>query len=454
MKRPVKFRIKDGIAIVTLAQPPVNALSQQVREGLWEVFGRIADQSETRAVILIAEGEHFCAGTDVRDLDTPRLRPTPTEVFGRIEGCSVPVVAGLHGSVLGSGAELALACHYRLAAAGTIIGLPEVTLGLVPGGGGTQRLPRLVGAEAALNMILGGRPLDGEAARKIGLVDGLVDGHVPTGTFSYAEALVARGAGCRPTGTRRDGLADGAAFVAQVAARRRALSASRLFAPVRGADCVEAALLLPLDAGLAFEAAAFDDCLAHPQSRALRHIFVAERQISPALLPRGDGQRGPTAAAETVLHQLRGALGAAAAYLERSGTSRDGIDSAMLAFGFTHTPFGGGTPGASGAGVALVQRRLIAAMMAEGARLAGAGAVARASDIDALAVHGLGFPRWRGGPMMAAQIMGLLPLMREMEAWAADSPLWSVPRLLREAVKYADGFDALPVRGPGVPQPA
>ncbi len=445
MSRQVKFRVKDGVAIVTLAHPPVNALGTEMRQGLWDVFGRIATHDQVRAVIVIAEGDLFSAGADIREFGAKPARPTLRQVFDRIEDCPHPVVAGLHGATLGGGAELALACHYRLAAPGSMIGLPEVTLGLVPGAGGTQRLPRLIGAEAALALMLGGRTISVDEARKAGLIDGIAAGHLPSVAFSFASELAQKGAGPRPTRARRDGMVDGAAYLAKVTERRKALATSRFFAPKQVIDCVEAALLLPFEAGQAFEADAFDRCRTNPQSRALRHMFVAERRIADDLLPRADGPRTPTPAAEPILRQLRGALGAASAHLAQGGGDRDQIDSAALAFGLAHTPFSGGTPGATGPEVEMIQRRLIAAMMAEGARMVGTGIVPRASDIDALAVHGMGFPRWRGGPMKAAHLMGLLPLMREMEGWAQESSLWSVPRLLREAVKYADGFDALPL---------
>ncbi len=440
MARPVKFRIRDRIAIVTLAAPPANALAAPVRRALWDCFGRIAQHRDVDAVILIAEGRVFSGGTDLHELDAPETAPTLVDLCNRIEALPAPVVAGLHGAALAAGAALALACHYRVAATAASIGFPDVTLGLVPGGGATQRLPRLVGVGPALTLMLSGRAMNAEAARAAGLVDHVVSGHLHTGTWAHARKIVGRGP--RPTRDRRGALGDGSLYLEAVSERRASVAQTYLLAPRRVVDCVEAALLLPFEAGLAFEAAAAEECRSRPQSAALRHVFMAEAAIDPRLMTGKGGRRILVDPGGTeVVSRLRHVFGAAAEALALSGHSREEIDGALVAFGFLRTPYGGTTPAA--APDATIPRRIVAALMAEGARQMAAGGVDRSADIDALAVHGLGFPRHRGGPMKAAEQIGLLALRREMMAWAADSALWAVPPLMNEAIKFADGFGAL-----------
>lgn len=444
MARAVKFRIRDNVAIVTLASPPANAISADVRAGLWDVFGRIDANHDASAAILIAEGGSFSGGADIRDYSAPEAAPTLTELCRRIETCRVPVIAGLHGVALGAGADLALACHYRLANSEAQLGLPDVTLGLVPSGGATQRLPRIVGPETALDLLLSGRSLPADVARAVGLLDGIVTGHLHTGSWSYAKALAERGTPPRPMSDRRDGLVDGIGYLATVTERRRALGAGHLFAPQRLVDCVEAAALLPFEAGLAFEADCAERCRTHPQSAALRHVFLAERTAPAHLLTRVEGVlRVADPKGGDIVRRLNHVLGGSAQALLAAGHSQGEIDSALIDYGFARAPFGGRSGGAGRAGVA-VARRIVAALMVEGARQIEAGAVPRASDIDALCVHGLGFPRFRGGPMHAATQDGLIGLRKDLRDWSADSPLWEAPALLGEAIKTAAGFDGLP----------
>lgn len=162
MAKPARLRIINNVALVQLDAAPENAMSAAMRARLWEVFERIIVEPGVKAVVLLSSGRNFCTGLDLAELDRPGNTPSLAALCAMIEACKVPVVAGLQGAVLGAGAELAMAAHYRIAEKGAVIGLPEVTLGLVPGGGGTQRLPRLVGPKHALNMILGGRPIRAE----------------------------------------------------------------------------------------------------------------------------------------------------------------------------------------------------------------------------------------------------------------------------------------------------
>lgn len=461
MDRVVRFRVLDGIAVVTLDQPPVNALSAPVRVGLWDVFNRIDSNDDIKAAVLTASGPTFSAGADIREFaQTPAVSPAQplnapslAHLCSKIEDCSKPVVAALHGRALGGGAELAFAAHYRLAAADARIGLPEVTLGLVPGAGGTQRLPRLVGAELALRLIISTQSLDAGAALRVGLLDALVEEDLTSGVVSYAQNLLAQGKGPRPTRGLRHKMADGRAYLAAVSQTRRALAGNPLFAPHRAVDCIEAAALLPFDAGMAFEADAFARCLAHAQSVALRHVFSAERRIDGALMARDGAAFHPVAPmGKAAVARLRKAMQAAADHLhDHEAVPQTAIDAAMLGYGFRKGPYGGREGGADGAQASLIAVKITAALMREGAVMVEQGAVERASDIDALAVHGLGFPRRMGGPMRACQTDGLLHLRNLMRAWSEHSDLWAVPDLLDRAVKLAEGFDA--VVSPERPRP-
>ena len=350
---------------------------------------------------------------------------------------------------MGGGAEIALAAHYRLALPTATIGLPEVTLGLIPGAGGTQRLPRLVGPAAALAMMLDGHPVSAAAADAMGLIDGVVQTDLPAAAFAFAEGLLARGLGPRPTSARRDKMGDGPGWLALVEQARAAQANSPLHATRRIVDCVEAALLLPFAAGLEFERTAFADMLADPQSRALRHLFLAERRVSPDLVTRdAAGHRVVSTAGLALCSRLALAQVDAFEALIRDGTAAELIDRALVDQGFSVGPFGGTERGAGPSGAAIA-RKINAAVMAEGCRLVAEALVRDAAEVDVLAVTGLAYPRLTGGPMQAAVADGLLPLRTDMARWAVEYPLWTVPPLLDQAVLYAGGFDAILVPSQG-----
>jgi 3-hydroxyacyl-CoA dehydrogenase len=438
VENPVKYRIRDRVALVTLALAPVNALTPQVRGALWDIFGRIEQDAGVGAVVLNAEGPIFSSGADIREGGEGGEGPTLAEVCARIEDARVPVVAALQGLALGGGAELALAAHYRLASPAARLGFPEITLGLVPGAGGTQRLPRAVGAAAALTLLTSGRPMEAETARLNGLVDGIVTGDLATGAHGHAAALIAKGEGPRPLRDARARLSDGQDYLAAVARARAAAAGSSVPASARLVDCVEAALLLPFEAGLAFETAARADCRRDPEAMALAHVFLAERRIAPRLLAVSGGRRAVAAPeGREVVERLRRTLDAAMDALRADGLPEARIDGALGVLGL------GAAPAASDRPEALsLSRRLVAALMAEGARLVETRQVDSPADIDVLAVHGLGLSRVTGGPMRAAQTFGLLGLKREMERWAEARPdLWTPPELMLQAIKFAGGFD-------------
>ncbi|WP_269434060.1 enoyl-CoA hydratase/isomerase family protein [Pelagovum pacificum] len=441
---PVKFRIRDDIAIVTMASPPSNGLTPEMRAALAARLEGLDHFPEVRAVILLSEGEHFSLGQDVREVGEHEQSPSPAELCNLVEGLHVPVIAAIQGLALGAGAELALAAHFRVMEPDARIGLPQVTMGLVPGAGATQRLPRLIGADPALRMMLTGKPVTASAAREIGLANGVVVGHLATGAMTQVKALLEKKTPWPRTLARRDGLEDGAAFMRAIVQRRRQTDGSKMTAPGQIVDCVEAALLLPGQAGLAFEASARLSSLRDPQSRALRGLYMAERRIASRLLSSAEGRR--TVAEPDgldVVSRLRHALGLAIRTLREMGESAEAVDAAMASIGFAELPFGTGAQ-ATGAKPEVV-RRIVAALMAEGSRQVESRKVDRASDIDVLSVYGLAFPKWRGGPMRMAQELGLLKLQREMSGWAEDSSIWAPTRLLGEAIKFAGGFDQVVV---------
>ncbi|AGI66982.1 putative enoyl-CoA hydratase family protein [Octadecabacter antarcticus 307] len=441
MARLVRFRILDGVGIATLDAAPVNALSAPLRAGLWEAFSRIDANPDVKAAVLIASGRMFSAGADIRELDGSAKQPSLAQLCDRIEACTKPVVAAVHGSALGGGAELLLAAHYRLAAPDAKIGLPEVALGLVPGGGGTQRLPQLIGAARALQMMISTAMIDASVAHRSQLVDAIVQGDLASGAIAFALNLIEQGKGPRQTRDNRSHLMEGLAYSAAIAKGRAALAGNPLHAPERVLDCVEAAGLLPFDAGLAFEADAFARCLAHPQSIALLHVFMAERKIDSALIKReGTAFRPVDPMGKSVVRRLRKAMRTAAEHQVLGGASVDDVDGAMVAYGFRAGPFGRKGDAVQNDTIA---RRLVAALLVERAACVAENAVQRASDIDALAVHGLGFPRRAGGPMRAMQSAGLIGVRKDLRVWGEDSTIWAAPDLVDQAIKDARGFDAL-----------
>ena len=267
-----------AVAVIRLDNPPVNALSASVRKGIAEGLDRAAEAESIAAVILTGAGANFCGGADVTEFNTPLMVAAPDlhDLFALIEGFPKPVIAALNGLALGGGLELAMSCHYRVALAGAMLGLPEVKLGLLPGAGGTQRLPRLTGAERALNMIIGGNPVAARELAKTALLDRVVDDDAVAGAI----ALVQEAADNKlPLKRARDisvVLPNAEAFFDF--ARGAVAPLSKHYpAPVKIIDAVEAAVLKPFDEGIRVEAAGFAELLQGTVSKALRHIFFATR---------------------------------------------------------------------------------------------------------------------------------------------------------------------------------
>ena len=262
------------VAVLVLAHPPVNALSDAVRSGLAEGLSRALADPAIRAIVIRGEGRGFSAGADIAEFGQPRHALRLGDLCLAIENAPKPVIAAIHGMALGGGMELALAAHYRIANEAALLGLPEVNLGLLPGAGGTQRLPRLVGAREALRLMLTGVPITAAEAFTLGLVDRVV----ATGLTEAALALAGQGLPPRPTADVESGMTDAGSYVAAIAGARAAQAGNRLPAAGRIVDVVEAALIFPLAQGLKAEETAFADLVATPEAAALRHAFFVERR--------------------------------------------------------------------------------------------------------------------------------------------------------------------------------
>lgn len=276
MENPVHTTTEGGIAVIEIANPPVNAASQAVREGLLAAIRRADADPEITAVVLVGAGRTFVAGADIREFGKPPQPPSLPEVVDAIEGAGKPVIAALHGTALGGGLELAMAAHYRTALASARMGLPEVNLGILPGAGGTQRLPRLVPVARAAAMITSGQPIGATEALDLGLIDRIAEGDdIRAAGLALAGELLATGAGPRRTRDnppRDPQAADFAALRTQVGK-----SARGRIAPLKALEAVEGAVTLPFAEGVANERALFVSLLESDQRAALVHAFLAER---------------------------------------------------------------------------------------------------------------------------------------------------------------------------------
>lgn len=280
MDSPVVTLTRTGsIAVVTIDRPPVNALSAEVRRGLLDAFKEVAGDSSVAGAVLACAGRTFVAGAEISEFGTEAFcEADPNDVHAAIEELNIPVVCALHGTTLGGGMELALACHYRLAAPTAKLGLPEVTLGLLPGGGGTQRLPRLIGAADALDMTLSGTPVSAQTALEKDLIDVIVEGDLIEAAKRFVGELIATRA---PLRVAADKEVDPASIPPTLFADARAAQLKKArgaIAPARIVDCVEAAVSMPFAEGLKVERDLFVECMNSPQSAALRHAFFAERE--------------------------------------------------------------------------------------------------------------------------------------------------------------------------------
>ena len=278
MTQPISVAIESGIAVITIDSPPVNAISAAIRRGLLSITRDLAVNSQVKAVVLHCAGRTFMAGADISEFGGVMAPPDLRNVLTEFESLPQPIVVALHGTALGGGVEVALAGHYRIADRAAKLGFPEITLGVVPGAVGTQRLPRLIGAEKALRMFMDGKPVGAEDAKALGLVDEIAEGDLRTAAIAYAKQLVATGKGPRRV---RD-LPVTPLTEAQLATLRA--EAGKMHKGVITFEldiaAVRAAWELPFNQGLALEKAISDGSMNTPESRAMRHLFFAERAVA------------------------------------------------------------------------------------------------------------------------------------------------------------------------------
>jgi 3-hydroxyacyl-CoA dehydrogenase len=295
----------DGVVLVTLDNPPVNALSAGLRSGLQAELDHAFADAAIGAVVIICAGRTFIAGADITEFGKPWQSPSLPELCEIIEQAPKPIIAAIHGTALGGGFELALACHYRVAGEGARVGLPEVNLGILPGAGGTQRVPRVVGAVAALEIITSGRQVRAAEALSLGLVDAVVpDADLADAAVAFARGIVAEGSQLRKISAREDKIAvdrqNPDLFIDFAKANARRFKG--FVAPGAIIEAVKAAVELPFNEGISRETALFADLVESPQSLAQRHVFFAER----------DAARVPDVSGDTPLIDIRsvGVIGA------------------------------------------------------------------------------------------------------------------------------------------------
>ncbi len=295
----VRQELRDAVAVLTLSNPPVNALGHDLRTALDAALARVLADDAVRAVVIAAEGKVFVGGADISEFGRPPRPPLLTDVIGRLDEAGKPVVAAINGAALGGGLELPLACHARVVGPAAKLGLPEIKLGLIPGAGGTQRLPRLIGAEKAFGMMLTGEPVDAETAVASGLADALEPGDLVGGACTLALRLAGeeRPARVRDRAGRMDEAAR-AAFEAQAAeALKKAPGQPNVAALV---DAVRAGFEQPFDEAVRTERARFLALVDDPRSKALRYAFFAERETARVPGLGKDTPRRPVASAAVI----------------------------------------------------------------------------------------------------------------------------------------------------------
>ncbi|WP_232476316.1 enoyl-CoA hydratase-related protein [Flavisphingomonas formosensis] len=385
--RPVlDLQVEEDVALLMIDSPPVNALSHRVRIAIRDGLSQALADPRVAGVVLACAGRTFFAGADVTELNRPIEPPLLRDLMDRMEAADKPVIAALHGTALGGGLELALACHYRVAVPTAKVGLPEVALGLLPGAGGTQRVPRLVGVAAAVEMIGLGKPVGAADALRIGLIDAVVGE-----TAMVAEAIAfARSRIGAPLRRVRDLATDLDRAGAQAVFADFRAAHPALFIGFKAADgvlrAIEAAVALPFDEGLDRERSISRELIASPESAAQRHLFFAERAAR---------REGREAAEVLIVERLVRVASRSAETLVEAGVPREAV--VALVPGLLAPSDGAGTPDAA------LEARLFAPLAAEIEALLAEGVAARASDIDVAMVRAARWPAWRGGPAFWAE---------------------------------------------------
>jgi 3-hydroxyacyl-CoA dehydrogenase len=282
LSTPVEFRRDGNVGVILIDNPPVNALRHDVRVGIMDGLKAARDDDAIKAVVIACKGRTFIAGADITEFGKPPKAPSLLDLIAALDEMPKPTIAALHGTPLGGGFELALGCHFRVAAPGTRPGLPEIKLGLLPGAGGTVRLPRLIGAEKALNVILSGEPMPTKAAVADGIIDEIIEGDLLAGATAFARRVVEEK---RPLTRLRDrdeklaaARANPQALSELITPSVRRARGSR--APMACLEAVRNALSMPFDQALKRERELFVELLMGEESRAQRHLFFAEREAS------------------------------------------------------------------------------------------------------------------------------------------------------------------------------
>ena len=288
MSEQVRYEVRDRVAVITVDNPPVNALGAGVPEAISEAVDRACQDDAADAIVLMGAGTTFIAGADINAFKQLKTREQSLERsqavharLNRLEDASKPLVAAIHGHALGGGLELAMACHYRVAVAAAKVGQPEVHLGIIPGAGGTERLPRLCGPVLALEMCTDGKPIDALRATEAGLVDAVIEGALLENAIAFAKARATAGER-RRTRDLRDKIADREVGLAACQGMRATLArtARGARAPFAAVDAIEACLTMNFDTGSRREIELFAECVVSTESKAMRHLFFAEREAA------------------------------------------------------------------------------------------------------------------------------------------------------------------------------
>jgi len=281
MNNMIATRVEGDIGVIISDNPPVNALGHAVREGLVAALESLLADDGVKAIVLGCAGRTFFAGADITEFGKPKREPFLQVVIAAFERSTKPVVAAIHGTALGGGFEMALGCHFRVAIPGAKMGLPEINLGLFAGAGGTQRLPRLIGPEAALELVLSGKPIEARQALALGVIDAVIDGDPIAAGIIFARRVIDEAIPAVPVRDREEKIAatraDPAAFDALAA---KLGGKSRQEAPAANIASVRRSFTLPIDEALAEDARANSELMAGSQSRALRYLFFAEREAA------------------------------------------------------------------------------------------------------------------------------------------------------------------------------
>jgi len=275
------YTVDGEVAVITLDNPPVNGLGHALRSGIVDGLDKAQADTNIKAIVLIGSPKAYSGGADIREFNTAKATAEPMlrTVIRALDDCVKPVVAAIGGVAMGGGLELALGCHYRVAAPGAQIALPEVNLGILPGAGGTQRLPRVLGVEAALNMIVSGKPVPSEQFKGTALLDELVEGDLLAGALAFARKVVADKLPLKRIRDMKLEYPNAEAFF-QFSRNTVAAVAKNLPAPLKCVDAVAAAVSKSFEDGLAFERECFLYLVGTPESKALRHAFFGERTAS------------------------------------------------------------------------------------------------------------------------------------------------------------------------------